>query len=361
MTSCAACAAVARPSFLDMSTRRLPSAFGLVVLLGGAFAWWFAPQAWTGDPRRDLPEVRIDVPAGSDAEAVGRLLESRGIAMSGLAYRMYALYDRSAERPKAGVYRFFPATPFRDIAKALAIGPEREEASVTVVEGRTIADIAKQMGEMGVDPEAYVALVGDPFAPRPFDPEFRKDFPWLSVIPNGKSLEGFLFPDTYRVWKDQLPNSLVAKQLAEFRQKTEEWDPILKKQRRTLWDAVILASIVEKEVAKPEDRRVVAGIFWGRIEDRMRLQSDATVNYVLRTGRTRPTHDDIAVDSPFNTYKVDGLPPAPISNPSFSALEAAVFPAQTEYRYFLTDPEGKAYFARTFEEHKRNRQKAFGE
>ena len=124
---------------------------------------------------------------------------------------------------------------------------------------------------------------------------------------------------------------------------------------------MILASIVEKEVAQPKDRPIVAGIFWNRLRDGMPLQSDATITYITKSGRTRSTLVDLASDSPFNTYRNTGLPPGPISNPGEDALDAALHPAVTPYRYFLTDAKGKIYFAQTLDEHILNRRRAFGE
>jgi UPF0755 protein len=162
------------------------------------------------------------------------------------------------------------------------------------------------------------------------------------------------------VWKDQLPQGLIKKQLDAFATRAFRLIEGAEKQGRTLNEVVTLASIVEKEVANPEDRKIVAGIFWNRLQSGMPLQSDATVNYVTHAGRTRPTIIDLAVESAYNTYAHRGLPPGPICNPGADALEAALNPAKTPYRYFLTDANGKTYFARTLEEHILNRKMAFG-
>jgi UPF0755 protein len=173
-------------------------------------------------------------------------------------------------------------------------------------------------------------------------------------------MEGYLFPDTYRVYKDQLPDALLRKQLEEFALQTSGFEGVAASQKRTLPDVVILASIVEKEAATDADRSIVAGIFMHRLDEGMRLQSDATLNYVLQTGRSQLTYDEIENTSPYNTYRYEGLPPGPISNPGKASLDAALHPAQTDYLFFLSDAQGKTYFARTLEEHAQNRIKAFG-
>ncbi len=321
----------------------------LAVILG---AWWFVPRAWLNRPTSDAAKVSVTVASGADAQSVADLLERNGLIDSAAGYLFYAVVDSSAYRPKPGTYALRPGMSYRTLARTLVIGPEREEVSVTIIEGWNLADEAKALEAQGVDSKTFLdaARVDS----------WKSGASFLQPLKNGTSLEGYLFPDTYRVWKDQLPEGLITKQLAAFASRASRLAEEAQKQARTLHDVVILASIVEKEVAKPEDRAIVAGIFWNRLQSGMALQSDATVNYVTNAGRTRPTTDDLASVSPYNTYKNRGLPPGPISNPGADALEAALHPAKTEYQYFLTDANGKTYFAKTFEEHQRNRLKAFG-
>ncbi len=204
-------------------------------------------------------------------------------------------------------------------------------------------------------------MTGDALTRKPFDAKLKGDFPFLKELPAGASLEGYLFPSTYRVWKDQLPLGLVRKQLDEFANWQSNSAADIQKQGMSLPDLVTLASIVEKEVANPQDRKIVAGIFLRRLREGMPLQSDATVNYLTRSGRARSTAKDLEVDSPYNTYKYKGLPPAPIGNPGQAALDAVLHSTDLGYRYFLTDDKGKTYFAKTLEEHVQNRRTAFGE
>lgn len=324
--------------------RRL-NIFLFFVLLGTvAFSWWFVPRAWLRTPPGDAPAVTISIAQREDAKSVADELQKIGVIDSAAGYVLYSVADGSADHPKIGTYRVRPGMSYRTLARMFALGPEREEVAITVIEGWNLADEAKVLG-------------GDEIGPVD---SWRSSYDFLRGLPDGTSLEGYLFPDTYRVWKDQLPQSLIKKQLDAFASRATKIADDARTQGRTLRDVVILASIVEKEVAKPEDRAIVAGIFWNRLQSGMALQSDATVNYVTNAGRTRPTTDDLATVSPYNTYRNRGLPPGPISNPGADALEAALHPAKTDYRYFLTDANGKTYFAKTFEEHQQNRLKAFG-
>jgi UPF0755 protein len=151
----------------------------------------------------------------------------------------------------------------------------------------------------------------------------------------------------------------VRKQLTQFGQRYE--DAMIGSASaplKTLDDVVILASIVEKEVREPATRKMVAGIFLRRLKEGMRLQSDATLSYVLGSKRSRATGDDLATDSPYNTYQHAGLPPGPISNPGATAIDAVLNPTPSRYRYFLTDTDGNIYYAETLEEHAANKRKA---
>lgn len=227
--------------------------------------------------------------------------------------------------------------------------PARQEVAITVIEGWTIEDIRRALSQLGAD-----VRPSDYYAER-----YADEFSFLKDLSPQATLEGYLFPDTYRVWKDELPDALLRKQLQEFTIKTAGFDEIARGQGRTARDVLILASIVEKEVGRDEDRARVAGIFMNRLKAGMKLQSDATLNYVLRTGRSRLTLNELENESPYNSYKYAGLPPGPISNPGKASLDAALRPENTEYWYFLTDNKGKAYFGRNLEEHAANRGRAY--
>ncbi|MFA6551827.1 MAG: endolytic transglycosylase MltG, partial [Patescibacteria group bacterium] len=174
----------------------------------------------------------------------------------------------------------------------------------------------------------------------------------LADIPAGATLEGYLFPDTYRIFKNATAEDIVAKMLKNFDNKlTAEMRADIKKQGKSLPDIIILASIIEKEVPRPEDMKKIAGIFYQRLKINMALQSDATINFITNKGTTRPSADDLQINSPYNTYKNPGLPPGPISNPGIEAIKAAIYPQAGDYFYFLTTPEGQVIYSRTYAEH----------
>jgi len=328
--------------------RRALFFFGLLLIAFSALIAWFMPRAWfwTGDVAHPATMTIVDKEFGPQT---AKELQRLGIIDSSIGYSYYiALFDGDANFPKPGVYRIPVHTSYRTIARMLKLGPPRDEVKITVPEGWTIDAINAILAP-------YKAEI-----PKNIPDALRLDYSFLSALPKSASLEGYLFPETYFVYADQLPQSLITKQLGEFATRAPGIEAEATKQGRTLRDVVILASIIEKEVSKPEDRAIVASIFLNRLKDGMALQSDATVNYITHAGRARPTLDDLKADSPYNTYAYKGLPPGPISNPGDTALQAALHPAQTDFRYFLTDDAGKTYFGRTFEEHQQNRIRVYG-
>jgi UPF0755 protein len=324
---------------------------GIFFILVAIAAILFIPAAWVPAPTLNAMMLHVDVPEGATVSDVSKLLVEKHILSIRWGYLLYARLDRAATRSKAGSYDIAYGSSYRQIARLLSLGPARDEISFTAFEGKTIADLMKDFDEINVE-----ATFSD-FAPE----TFRTEYPILETLPAGASLEGYLFPDTYRVWRDQLPAGLLHKQLEEFTQKTKGFREDAAKQGRSFYDVLILASIVEKEAAKDEDRPIIAGIFMNRLKNGMRLQSDATLNYVLKSGRSRLTTTDLQNDSPYNSYTHDGLPPGPISNPGLASMKAALHPANTDYYFFLSDANGKMYYAKTHEEHVRNRYKAYGE
>lgn len=320
-----------------------------LLLFAGSFLAWFVPSAWYASPSPGTVAVSFTISSGTTVDGIATLLEQKGVITSAFGYELYARIDPATNRARPGSYRIPSGTNFRAVARILALGPERDETEVKILEGWTIADEAEELAKYGV--QSFAPTAG----------EWVVDFPFLKNLPRSTSLEGYLFPDTYRVYSDQLPEGLIKKQLATFASVTDGMEAEALKQGRTMRDVLILASIVEKEATDLADKKVVAGIYLNRLNIGMALQSDATVNYVTHAGRARPTLEDLEAVSPYNTYKNKGLPPGPICNPGRDALEAALHPTPSDYLFYLHDAQGKSYYARNLEEHKQNRIRAYGE
>ncbi len=332
---------------------------GILLLVSGIFLAWFFPSAYIGSPAEST--ILFNVPADSSVSDIALLLQQKGVITSAYGYQIFALFNQSVVNMIPGEYDLAPGSSYQQIARQLSRGPKRDEITIQFIEGQTLDDWQSQLILQGVSATSVQDLVGDTREGQSFAEGLKERFDFLAKLPEDTSLEGYLFPNTYRVWKDQLPLGIALKQLNEFESRTEGFAATATSQGRTLHEVVTLASIVEKEGRNSKERRNIARIFLNRLKIGMRLQSDATVNYVTGANNPRPTLDELEIQSPYNTYRNEGLPPGPICNPGKDALDAALNPADNDYYFYLHDQDGNIYYAKNAEEHKLNRWKAYGE
>jgi UPF0755 protein len=223
----------------------------------------------------------------------------------------------------------------------------------TFPEGWTIRQMTEKLNSIGLPGDEFSTIANTP-------DQFKEKYTFLNEIPEGGgTLEGYLFPDTYYFAKDVTATEIINKMLDTFSIKVL---PAIKTeldvQKKSLFEIVTMASVVEGEVRNDEDRKIVAGLFWNRIAGDMPLQSDATLEYALGTNKVQHSIAETKINSPYNTYQNKGLPPGPVSNPGISSILAALEPAQTDFVYFLSDPAtGKTVFAKTFDQHIANKAK----
>lgn len=290
----------------------------------------------------------VDVPHGASRRSVARLLEKEGVIRSAVAFEIYA--RRHPRRTmQAGEYKFDQATSGKDVFWKLANGQVFVQP-FTVREGETIFDIARDLQDAKF-------ISADEFLAAATNPEIIRD-----LAPHAKTLEGFLYPATYNLPRHPVATELVAEMTRKFR---EEWASIARDKTLQAAEAhghpilstVTLASLVERETPKPDERPLVAGVFENRLKKGMPLQCDPTVIYALeRDGRYNGTLslNDLRDDSPYNTYMHGGLPPGPIGNPGAIALRAALAPADTSFLYFVANTQGGHFFSATLKEHDLN-------
>jgi UPF0755 protein len=329
-------------------------AFGVLILLltlaaAGAAGWlWYCVE----QPYQGFPEqgVFVDVPHGASGRTVARLLKQNGVVRSSFAFGIYAR-QHPRRQLQAGEYFFNHAISAHDVFWQIADGHVFQQA-FTVREGETIFDIAH-------DIEAEKLMSADEFLRAAQNPELIRD-----IAPHAKTLEGFLFPATYFLPRHPTAVEVTGEMVRKFR---EEWQRIAPPESkndatglehgRPTESVVTLASLVERETPKPEERPLVAGTFENRLRKRIPLQCDPTVIYALQdAGQYRGTlrSADLHFDSPYNTYAHAGLPPGPIGNPGEASLRAALAPAPTDYLYFVANTQGGHFFAATLVEHNRN-------
>ena len=321
----------------------------LIVLIAGCAAAWM----WYGmtKPYQDFPAegVFVDLPHGASRRYVGYLLKKNGVIRSATAFEIYA--RRNPKRTlQAGEYFFDRAATGKELFWKLAKGDVYQQP-FTVREGETMFDIAREL-------EAAKFMPAGDFLYAAGDTALIRDF-----APGAQTLEGFLFPATYELPRHPSASDLTAEMVRKFK---EEWKrvtpaagsgPLGEGDRRGMLRIATLASLVERETPRPEERPLVAGVFENRLRKGMRLQCDPTVIYGMeRFGKYngKLTGKDLSFDSLYNTYEHGGLPPGPIGNPGEASLRAALQPAQTNYLYFVANTQGGHFFSGTLAEHNKN-------
>lgn len=304
-------------------------------------------------------EIKID--RGEGLKEIGSALSRKKAIRSVFVFKTYAILSGAAHRFKPGVYKISTASTTPQIISSLVAGP-RQDVAVFIPEGATVMEIDRLLADAGVLKRGELVgfSYGGIFDEYPFFSEavISRSVPgWFS------GLEGFLFPDTYRFQVGSAPEQAVKKFLDNF--EIRAWPMLV---NRTDWyELLITASVLEKEIPYFEDRRTVAGIIEKRIKEFIPIQVDATLVYLKCNGdfsgcdERLLSREDFDNETPFNTYKSLGLPPAPISNPGLSALEAALSPQPSPYWYYLSDRRTKnTIFSTTLDEHNDNRAKYLG-
>jgi UPF0755 protein len=325
--------------------RLLGASLLLIVLAGIATAAWgylLVARPFKGYPDA---EVFVEIPPGSNPQAMGRALADAGVVASPLAFRLAVWSEGAGRRLQAGEYRFdAPLTP-RAVVDKIVRG-DVFLRPVTFREGLTIGQMAAIFEERGFGPHsAFVQAAKKPALITELDPL-------------AQDLEGYLFPDTYTLPRRTTADDLVARMVSRFEKAlTPEIRQQAASRGLSIRQLVTLASLVEKETASAPERPLVAAVYANRLEAGMGMQADPTVIYALeRAGRYTGnlTRADLQFDSPYNTYRYAGLPPGPIAAPGQASLEAAANPADVPYLYFVSRNDGTHAFAATLDEHNRN-------
>ncbi len=287
-------------------------------------------------------KVTVVVPMGATLSSIARELEAKGVVKHARAFVIRAESDGYATKFMPGTYAFHQNEPYEQLVALLAKGVKPPTVKVGIPEGTTLKQTAGRVAAAikTITAADYVAVARDD------PPPFR-----FGGYKSGTTLEGMLFPATYEVIPKVKARAFVEKQLAAFAENFAKVDMTRAlKARLTPYDVVIIASMIDREALVPADRPMVAAVVWNRLRIDMPLQFCSTVQYAL--GKTKPvlTFDDLKIDSPYNTYKHAGLPPAPISNPGLAALQAAAAPADVDYLYFVArnDGSGRHYFSRDY-------------
>ena len=309
----------------------------LIAFVLAVAAWWlFVP------PSFDRKPVTVEVPRGAGIAAVSRTLATSGLARDARAVRALAMLSGNT-RPQEGTYRFRRGSSTLRILTALQRGKSRASVRVTFPEGLTLRQTADRAGSEipGIKADVFERIAS------------REGGSFKCSVRLPDNLEGYLYPDTY-VLPIGISERTVIQQMVEgFDKKViRELEPRERNLGDRLTEAVITASLIEREAAVAEDRPLISAVIRNRLKIGMRLQIDATVQYVIGH-RSRLLYRDLEVNSPYNTYRNTGLPPGPICSPGLPCIEAALNPADVPYLYYVARPDGSHVFTETLNDHNR--------
>jgi UPF0755 protein len=316
---------------------------GVIVL---AVAGWWAHGRMTRPYRAfSGAEVFVDLPPGTGVAGIAERLADAGVVPDAWTFRLAARLAGSDRRLKAGEYRFAEAASPADVIKRLVKG-DVFRRSLTIPEGLTIVEMSAIVERGGFD------------TARAFERAAADGSKVSALDPDARTLEGYLFPETYAFPRGAGSDAIVDAMVAGF---GHAFDADLRAaasaRRMSVREVVTLASLIEKETAQPAERAIVSGVYHNRLRKGMLLQCDPTVVYALmKAGKWRGNIQKVhlQMDSPYNTYRYPGLPPGPIASPGRASLEAAVRPADVPYLYFVSRNDGTHVFAETLAEHARN-------
>lgn len=330
----------------------------LVIAVGGA-AWY----VWNGmQPVKPAGQaVTFTVEKGMGSSEIADLLQDQGLIRNALFFKGYLKWVNEGSSFKAGTYEATPGITYDELITRLNAGDivKAETVVFTIPEGYTAVQIADKLSAAwNIKPETFLALMDSG--------EGLQAVESLGIPKDDKlrhRLEGYLFPETYELAKDSTPEQIIEAMLEQLQKKLDsipDYKSKLAARGMTLHKLLTVASLVEREVVVDEERPIVAGVIYNRIDKGMKLQIDATVQYLLDKQKERLLEKDLQVDSPYNTYKNEGLPPGPISSPGLKSIEAALSPKASEYYYYVTKKDGSQshLFGKTYKEHLANIQKS---
>ena len=287
----------------------------------------------------------LDIAEGASLSEVAEQLHRKNLIKSDWAFVWMGRLAGSDRKIIPGEYELRggmdPSTILEKIVRGEVI-----QYTVTIPEGFSVRQIADVLHEQRLaDREEFLRCAGDPVFIQTLS---------LPVDNRVDHLEGYLFPDTYQFARHVAPEQLITTMVSRFKQTvTEEHRRRAAELGLSMHQAVTLASVIEKETARPDERTLISGVFHNRLQKKIPLQSDPTVIYALNAFDGNLRKKDLSIESPYNTYRVVGLPPGPIANPGNAAIHAALYPAPTEYLYFVSRNDGSHEFSETLAEHNR--------
>ena len=339
--------------------RRKRKPIGLIVLLViiiilaiGAFAGYTTYQN-SLKPMDSANEeiVDVEIPEGASTERIADVLHDNDMIREPLLFRLHSRLEDNDGKYKAGVYQFSKSMSVDQIMALLMEGAKNLDVlRFTIAEGLTLRQITERLVDSNI-------VTYDDFMNEIVNGQF--DYRFMEGLPAGESrLEGFLYPETYEVMLEATAHDVIDVMLAQFNSKfTDEHYAQAEANGMSVLEVVTMASLIERETGVDDERATVAGVIKNRLELPMRLQIDATVQFALPEPKERLLYVDLEIDSPYNTYKVDGLPPGPICSPRIESIDAALHPEDHDYIYYVLAPDlkGRHNFSASYSEFEKNK------
>ncbi|MCZ8536113.1 endolytic transglycosylase MltG [Paenisporosarcina quisquiliarum] len=339
--------------------RRIVLAIVLIVLIGGGITAYsgykYVKSALQPVDEKSEEIIPVKVEIGSNLDSIAALLEKNEIIKDARIFKYYAKFNNESDF-QAGDYGLTKSMTFDELIESLKSGKVYREPifSMTIPEGRTLEEIAARVEEKtSYTSKEFLDLVTNP----DFIDQMIAKYPNILTEdikgPDLRhALEGYLFPATYAYYEENPSlESIVDQMLSKTANTMAQYTDQLAEEQKSVHWLLTFASLLEEEATADTDREMIASVFNNRMEKKMPLQTDPTVLYALGEHKDRVLYDDLEIDHPYNTYKIQGLPPGPISNPGTQSIEAVLNAPESENFYFLADKEGVNHFSKTYDEH----------
>ncbi|MBM7584779.1 UPF0755 protein [Bacillus pakistanensis] len=336
----------------------------LVLLIGGTAlgGYFYVKSALKPVDPKDNKPVKVEIPIGSGVTSIGNILEESGIIKNSLVFKYFVKFNNESGF-QAGAYDLTPSMTLNEIVTSLKSGKVMKDAefTITVPEGYQLNQIADEIAK---ETPFKSKDIMEKLNNKEYLEQLSKKYPKLitkDLINNKKikyPLEGYLYPATYPFYeKEPSLEEILDGMISQTNDVLAQFNASMMEKEMDSHKLLTFASLVEEEATKKADRGRIASVFYNRLEKEMPLQTDPTVLYALGKHKSRTVYDDLDVESPYNTYKVKGLPPGPIANAGITSIKAVLEPDHSEYLYFLASKDGTVHYSETLEEHNKKKAK----
>ena len=290
-------------------------------------------------------QILFNVRRGDNLLSISNNLEKQELIKSRVYFWGYVLLKGEYKGLQAGTYVFTSSISVAQMADKIIQG-QNVKIKITIPEGLNLQEIEGRINQLPGTKHQVLNIKAKKAG------GYKQDYQFLKDTPDNTSLEGFLFPDTYEFLIDTQIQEIIAGMLTNFdKQLNPELKEDIKRQGKTIFEIVTMASLLEKEVRTAQDKKTVSGILWKRLKNNMPLQIDATIVFITGQKTTNISRSQTQIDSPYNTYKYKGLPIGPICSPGIESILASIYPQENGFWYYLSTPEGETIFSQTLKEH----------